>query len=176
MKRRHWTIWYWTLPPADTHPASAWLKIPRTCYVGCGVTHQLMLIGSKTSSSSIVFTSRVGTCNEDRPRLYSVRSEDRDINIKHVFDRYCVDILKKRQVTLWPHWVSRGSSKWHPAGYKYTATSNRNHSRTKNNQESSMYNRWKLLFIFTTLRTSAIGPTNIPVYLAVCLYIHDDLP
>ena len=38
--------------------------------------------------------------------------------------RDSVGIIKKWQVTLWPYWVSRGSSKWYPAVYKYTATSN----------------------------------------------------
>lgn len=93
-------------------------------------------------TANYLYILSVGTCNEDQHRLYKcVRSQDKDINIKHVSDQRGVDIVKKWQVTLWSYWLSRGSSKWHPAAYKYTATS-KQPSGMKNHQWTIVKNCW----------------------------------
>ena len=117
------------------------------------VSHDVLRCSLSQESSSVVaflhcadnqcyvqitdITRYVGTGNEDQHRLYKcIHSQDRDINIRHVSTNVVL-ISSRSDRSLCDRIGYRADrAKWHPATYKYTATSKQRRRTSRTNVQS----------------------------------------
>ena len=110
--------------------SNSWIRI---FYVGRGRIQSTPVITINSCSGNFI----VGTGNEDQHRLYKcIHSQDRDINIRHVSTNVVL-ISSRSDRSLCDRIGYRADrAKWHPATYKYTATSKQRRRTSRTNVQS----------------------------------------